>query len=93
MEGLGHATNGGGGSCALNEGVDAAPGLAPDLITQLVVGGDRSAIRRAASIMLWVRFASIPPSTLRTIVSSAPNAAMWLRFSTLNASEVTMRAL
>ena len=49
----------------------------------------RSLIWRAASIMLRVSAASIPPPELETIVSSAPSAAMWLRLSALNASDVT----
>src|SRR5438105_8167092 len=40
--------------------------------------------------MLRVSAASMPPPWLSTIVSSAPSAAIWLRFSALNASDVTM---
>jgi hypothetical protein len=32
----------------------------------------------------------MPPPALGTMVSSAPSAVMWLRFSRLNASEVTI---
>jgi len=46
---------------------------------------------RAASIMSRISFLVVTPPSLGTSVSSAPSAAIWSRFSRLNASEVTIR--
>ncbi len=46
---------------------------------------------RATSIMSRMSFFVVRPPSLGTSVSSAPSAAMWSRFSRLNASEVTIR--
>ena len=74
----------------MDEGVDLAVGLFPDLLAQREVAGDAVVIveligpyvrgsrlsRRAVSIMSRISFLVVKPPSLGTSVSSAPSAAI-----------------